>query len=189
MNSFTDAPFLPRCGPDADLLLRCRFDDVTMEAGARPAKVRALDAVALPSQPEMPIKAARRACSVSMAVVDRIVEASDRAVQWASNRNGRRRPDTLAVLMTLTIDGDGQGQRRRGPPESATAGAKAPAEAACLAKLAKKLQFPCHRHGVPRALPVHDRLPHQSRAVVLEVLRGRATTISLTSTSAGCAMA
>jgi hypothetical protein len=71
--------------------------------------------------------------------VDRIVEASDRLVQGC-NRNGRR-VDTLAVLMTMTIEADGKVSAVDASPESSDNG-KAPAEAACLAKIAKKLKFP-----------------------------------------------
>ena len=76
---------------------------------------------------------------MSLEDVDKVVEASDRAVQ-ACNRNGRRL-DTLAVLMTLTIDADGKVSAVEAAPQDQDNG-KAPAEAACLARLAKKLKFP-----------------------------------------------
>ena len=68
-----------------------------------------------------------------------MVEASDRAVQGCSR--DRRRLDTLAVLMTMTIDADGKVTEVEAAPESEDKG-KAPAEATCLAKVAKKLKFP-----------------------------------------------
>jgi hypothetical protein len=76
---------------------------------------------------------------LSMAVVDQVVEASDRAVQ-ACNRSSRRL-DTLAVLLTLTIDGDGKVTMAEAVRDGLDAG-KAPAEAECLARVAKRLKFP-----------------------------------------------
>src|SRR5438067_167531 len=49
--------------------------------------------------------------------------------------------DTLVVLMTLTIDADGKVSAVEAAPQDQDNG-KAPAEAACLARLAKKLKFP-----------------------------------------------
>ena len=74
-----------------------------------------------------------------MEEVDKVIEASDRAVQ-ACNRNARRL-DTLAVLMSLTIEADGKVSAVDAAPEDQNNG-KAPAEAACLARVAKKLKFP-----------------------------------------------
>jgi hypothetical protein len=76
---------------------------------------------------------------VSMEVVDQVVEANDRAVQ-ACNRNSRRL-DTLAVLMTLSIDADGKVTGVEAVPQDQDNG-KAPAEAACLSRVVKKLKFP-----------------------------------------------
>jgi len=91
-----------------------------------------------PVQPEEPFKLLAALKPVSMQEVDRVIEASDRAVQ-SCNRNPRR-PDTLAVLMTITIDGDGKVTDVQVAPESEDKG-KAPPEASCLAKVAKKLKF------------------------------------------------
>jgi hypothetical protein len=90
-------------------------------------------------QAEMPFKLIAALKPVSMVDVDRVVEANDRSVQGC-NRNGRR-VDTLAVLMTMTIDADGKVSEVDAAHESADNG-KAPAEAACLARVAKKLKFP-----------------------------------------------
>ena len=90
-------------------------------------------------QPELPFKLLAAIKPVSMEDVDKVVEASDRAVQ-ACNRNGRR-VDTLAVLMTMTIDADGKVSTVEAAPEDQDNG-KAPAEAACLSRVAKKLKFP-----------------------------------------------
>ncbi len=92
-----------------------------------------------PAQAELPFKLLAALKPVSMLDVDRVVEANDRAVQGC-NRNGRR-VDTLAVIMTMTIDADGKVSEVDAAPESEDGG-KAPAEAACLARLAKKLKFP-----------------------------------------------
>lgn len=90
-------------------------------------------------QPEIPFKLLAAIKPVSMEDVDKVVEANDRAVQ-ACNRNGRRL-DTLAVLMTMTIDADGKVSAVEAAPQDQDGG-KAPAEAACLARVAKKLKFP-----------------------------------------------
>jgi hypothetical protein len=92
-------------------------------------------------QPETPSKlpAAAAAKPVSMEEVDKVVEASDRAVQ-ACNRNGRR-ADTLAVLMSMTIEADGTVSAVEATPQDQDNG-KAPAEAACLVRVAKKMKFP-----------------------------------------------
>ena len=87
----------------------------------------------------MPFKLLAAIKPVSMEVVDKVIEASDHAVQ-SCNRN-ERRADTLAVLMTLTIDGDGKVSEAQAAPEDQQNG-KMPAEAACLARVAKKLKFP-----------------------------------------------
>jgi hypothetical protein len=76
---------------------------------------------------------------VSMEAVDKVIEANDRAVQ-SCNRNSRR-ADTLAVLMTLTIEPDGKVSSVEAVPEDQEGG-KVPAEAACLARVAKRLKFP-----------------------------------------------
>ena len=93
---------------------------------------------------EPPFKLLASVKPVSMEAVDQVVEANDRAVQ-ACNRNPRR-ADTLAVLMTLTIDGDGKVSAVEAVPQDQDNG-KAPAEAACLARVAKKMKFPAA--GVP----------------------------------------
>jgi hypothetical protein len=90
-------------------------------------------------QPELPFKLLAAIKPVSMEEVDKVVEASDRAVQ-SCNRNARR-VDTLAVLMSMTIDADGKVIAVDAAPEDQDNG-KAPAEAACLMKVAKKLKFP-----------------------------------------------
>lgn len=76
--------------------------------------------------------------ALKLEVVDQVVEAADRAVQ-ACNRNSHRL-DTLAVLMQLTIDGDGKVSEAQ--PVADADGGKVPAEAACLARVAKRLKFP-----------------------------------------------
>ena len=95
--------------------------------------------VGLAEEPEPPFKLLAAMKPVSMEDVDKVVEASDRAVQ-ACNRNSRRL-DTLAVLMTITIDADGKVSTVEAALENEDKG-KAPAEAACLARVAKKLKFP-----------------------------------------------
>ena len=118
--------------------------------------------------PAPPFKLMAALKPVSMVEVDDVVEASDRAVQ-ACNRNARR-PDTLAVTVVMTIDGDGNVsaamRRRRGQNSG-----KAPAEAACLVRVAKKLKFPATGTDVARRLPVHDRLARQAAHALLK--RGR----------------
>lgn len=94
----------------------CRF---ALADGARPLKLE-------PSH------------ALKVEAVDEVVEANDRLVQ-ACNRNAHRL-DTLAVLMQLTIDGDGKVTAAEGLAEGD--GAKVPAEAACLARVAKRLKFP-----------------------------------------------
>ena len=91
------------------------------------------------TDPQPPWKLLAAIKPVSMLDVDKVVEANDKAVQ-ACNRNSRRL-DTLAVLMTLTIDGDGKVSAADAAPQDQDGG-KVPAEAACLAKVAKKLKFP-----------------------------------------------
>src|SRR5262245_27441868 len=92
-----------------------------------------------PDQPEAPFKLLAALKPVSMEDVDKGVEASDKAVQGCNRKY--KRVDTLAVLMSMTIDGDGNVTEVDASPESSDGG-KAPAEAACLAKVAKKLKFP-----------------------------------------------
>jgi hypothetical protein len=91
------------------------------------------------TDPQPPWKLLAAIKPVSMEDVDKVVEANDKAVQ-ACNRNSRRL-DTLAVLMTLTIDGDGKVSAAEAAPQDQDGG-KVPAEAACLARVAKKLKFP-----------------------------------------------
>jgi hypothetical protein len=95
--------------------------------------------VGLAEEPQPPFKLLAATKPVSMEDVDKVVEASDRAVQ-ACNRNARRL-DTLAVLMTLTIEADGKVSAVDAAPQAEDNG-KAPPEAACLARVAKKLKFP-----------------------------------------------
>lgn len=92
------------------------------------------------NEPELPFKLLAAIKPVSMEDVDKVVEASDKAVQ-ACNRNGRR-VDTLAVLMTLTIEADGKVSAVAADPQQDQDGGKLPAEAACLTRVAKKLKFP-----------------------------------------------
>lgn len=93
---------------------------------------------------EPPFKLLASVKPVTVEAVDQVVEANDRAVQ-ACNRNPRRL-ETLAVLMTLTIDADGSVSAVEAMPQDSDNG-KAPAEAACLARVAKKMRFPAA--GVP----------------------------------------
>lgn len=93
----------------------------------------------LAEEAELPFKLLAASKPVSMEDVDKVVEANDRAVQ-ACNRNAHRL-DTLAVLVTLTIAPDGKVSAVDAAPQSEDNG-KAPAEAACLARVAKKLKFP-----------------------------------------------
>ena len=90
-------------------------------------------------QPELPFKLLAAIKPVTMEDVDKVVEASDKAVQGCNRKWSR--VDTLAVLMTMTIDGEGNVTEAQAAPESIDGG-KAPAEAACLAKVARKLKFP-----------------------------------------------
>ncbi len=89
--------------------------------------------------PTVPFKLLAALKPVSMEQVDQIIEASDRAVQ-ACNKNPRR-PDTLAILMAITIDPDGK-VAEAVPAQDGESANKVPPEAACLAKLTKKLKFP-----------------------------------------------
>jgi hypothetical protein len=93
----------------------------------------------LAEEAELPFKLLAATKPVSMEDVDKVVEANDRAVQ-ACNRNARRL-DTLAVLVTMTIDADGKVSTVDAAAQDQDNG-KAPAEAACLARVAKKLKFP-----------------------------------------------
>ena len=106
--------------------------------------------VALADGPEPPFKLLASTKPVSMEDVDQVVEANDRAVQ-ACNRNARRL-DTLAVLVSMTIDPDGKVSAVEASTEDQDNG-KAPAEAACLASVAKKLKFPATGTVVARAYP------------------------------------
>jgi ABC-type nitrate/sulfonate/bicarbonate transport system substrate-binding protein len=89
--------------------------------------------------PEPPFKLLAAQKPVSLEEVDKVIEASDRAVQ-ACNKNPRR-ADTLAVLMTLTIDADGKVSAVEAAAQDQDGG-KMPPEAACLARVARKLKFP-----------------------------------------------
>jgi hypothetical protein len=125
-------------------LLFCQvaLADDAKPTDAKPADAKAAAAeAAKPAEPtqELPFKLLAAIKPVSLEEVDRVVEASDRAVQ-SCNRNARR-IDTLAVLMTMTIDGDGKVTAAEASADDQDAG-KLPAEAACLVKLAKKLKFP-----------------------------------------------
>src|SRR5947209_2657882 len=95
--------------------------------------------IGLAEEAELPFKLLAATKPVSMEDVDKVVEANDRAVQ-ACNRNARRL-DTLAVLVTMTITPDGKVSTVEAAPQDQDNG-KAPAEAACLARVAKKLKFP-----------------------------------------------
>ena len=88
---------------------------------------------------ELPFKLLAAVRPVSLETVDQVVEASDRAVQ-SCNKNVHR-ADTLAILMHITINADGKVSAVEAVPSDSDAG-KAPAEAACLARVAKKLKFP-----------------------------------------------
>jgi hypothetical protein len=89
-------------------------------------------------QPELPFKLLAAIKPVTMEDVDKVVEASDKAVQNCNRKS--KRAETLAVMMNMTIDGDGNVTEVEAAPEDD--GAKAPPEAVCLAKVAKKLKFP-----------------------------------------------
>ena len=97
------------------------------------------DVLADPPQAPPPWKLIASSKPVSMEAVDKVIEANDRAVQ-SCNRNSHR-ADTLAVLMTLTIEPDGKVSSVEALPENQEGG-KVPAEAACLARVAKRLKFP-----------------------------------------------
>jgi hypothetical protein len=116
-------------------------DDTSKDTSKESSDKIVTDKSVLADQPqsELPFKLLAALKPVSMVDVDRVVESSDRAVQGC-NRNGRR-ADTLAVLMTMTIDADGKVSEIEAAPESEDNG-KAPAEAACLVRVAKKLKFP-----------------------------------------------
>lgn len=91
------------------------------------------------SAPEPPFKLLAATRPVSMEDVDKVIEGSDRAVQ-ACNKNARR-ADTLAVLVTMTIEADGTVSAVEAAAQGEDGG-KAPAEAACLVRVARRLQFP-----------------------------------------------
>ncbi len=100
-------------------------------------RIALADDAAAPPEPPFKLLAALR--PVSLAEVDQVVEASDRAVQ-ACNKHGRR-VDTLAVLMTMTIEADGTVSAVEAAAQDQDGG-KAPAEAACLSRVARRLKFP-----------------------------------------------
>jgi hypothetical protein len=70
---------------------------------------------------------------LKMEAVDQVVEKHDRSVQ-ACARGGHK--DTKAVLLRLEIDPDGHVLTAESSAE------KAPAEAACLARVVRKMKFP-----------------------------------------------
>jgi hypothetical protein len=91
------------------------------------------------AEAEVPFKLLAAAKPVSLETVDKVVEASDRAVQ-SCNKNAHR-ADTLAVLMHITIAADGNVSKVEAVPSDSDAG-NATREASCLARVAKKLKFP-----------------------------------------------
>ncbi|MDB4968548.1 MAG: hypothetical protein JWN44_4237 [Myxococcales bacterium] len=96
--------------------------------------------IALAEEPvEVPFKLLAAVKPVSMETVDKVIEASDRAVQACNHNVGRA--DTLAVLMHITIGADGRVEKVEAVPSDSDGG-KAQKEAACLARVAKKLKFP-----------------------------------------------
>ncbi len=107
------------------------------EAASDTAKKAAEPDIEPVQPPTVPFKLLAALKPVSMEQVDQIIEASDRQVQACSKSS--RRLDTLAVLMAITIDGDGKVSE---VAPAAEEGEKVPPEAACLAKLTKKLKFP-----------------------------------------------
>ena len=134
-------------------------DDASKEppkpAADKPAAAKQAPEEPETTDPQPPWKLLAAIKPVSMEDVDKVVEANDKAVQ-ACNRNSRRL-DTLAVLMTLVIDGDGKVTSAEAAPQdqdggkgdtAAGTGRSAAdqrlwnAEAACLARVAKKLKFP-----------------------------------------------
>jgi hypothetical protein len=124
-------------------MLLCQIalaDDASKETKAQPPpKPPAAEEEVETTNPQPPFKLLAAIKPVSMEDVDKVVEANDKAVQ-ACNRNSRRL-DTLAVLMTLTIDADGKVSAADAVAQDQDGG-KIPAEAACLARVAKKLKFP-----------------------------------------------
>jgi hypothetical protein len=90
-----------------------------------------------PAEPPFKLLAAPK--PVSLEEVDKVVEASNRAVQ-ACNKNARRL-DTLAVLMTLTIEPDGHVSAAEAVAQDQEGG-KLPPETACLQRVARRLKFP-----------------------------------------------
>ena len=102
-----------------------------------PAAASKEEAAAPPADAPFKLLAAVR--PVSLETVDQVVEASDRAVQ-SCNKNVHR-AETLAVLMHITINADGKVTAVEAVASDNDAG-KAPSEAACLARVAKKLKFP-----------------------------------------------
>jgi len=141
MNTFTVRRYLLVAS-----MLFCQIalaDDASKEppkpAADKPAAAKQAPEEPETTDPQPPWKLLAAIRPVSMEDVDKVVEANDKAVQ-ACSRNSRRL-DTLAVLMTLTIDGDGKVSAADAAPQDQDGG-KVPAEAACLAKVAKKLKFP-----------------------------------------------
>jgi hypothetical protein len=92
-----------------------------------------------PKPAEVPFKLLAALKPVSLEAVDKVVEASDKAVQ-SCNKNVHR-ADTLAVLMHITIAADGNVSKVEAVPSDSDDG-KASHEASCLARVAKKLKFP-----------------------------------------------
>jgi hypothetical protein len=70
---------------------------------------------------------------LKLEAVDQVVEKHDRAVQ-ACARGGHK--DTKAILLHLEISPDGH------VLTAASSSEKAPAEAACLSRLVRKMKFP-----------------------------------------------
>jgi hypothetical protein len=68
---------------------------------------------------------------LKLEAVDQVIEKSDRAIQSC----GRSRKETLAVLLRLDIDPDGR-------VINAAVTGKMTQEAACVARVARKLRFP-----------------------------------------------
>jgi hypothetical protein len=137
MSNFT----VRRCLLVASMLF-CQIalaDDASKEPPPKPASEKQVAEEPETTTPQAPWKLLAAIKPVSMEDVDKVVEANDKAVQ-ACNRNSRRL-DTLAVLMTLTIDGEGKVTAADAAPQDQDGG-KVPAEASCLARVAKKLKFP-----------------------------------------------
>lgn len=78
--------------------------------------------------------AARADSSLTLRAVDEVIEHNDRAVQACGRGLDLRRGDAAAVMIVLTIDADGHVADAFAPSRSRTA--------ACLEKVARKIQFP-----------------------------------------------